>query len=409
MKRLLLLLLVIMMISGSAAAQRTTLTADEIERIARSVVHIASLKYGQIAATGSGTVVSADGVIFTNRHVVEGADDYLILIVQDINEPPVESYLASVVGVADEIDFAVLQIDRDLNGNPIDVSRMRIPDPVPLASNPLRLGDTISVFGYPGIGEGYLVLTNGSVSSVENGTLSGQRLPIWYQTDAEISPGNSGGTVVNQNGEYVGIPTAVRAEGTTGGRLGGITPLPAILAVLGVDAAEITGTTGNRTLETVPTPAPDNPQFLEGVGLDYTLDTNFGQTTLRAGFEPDPFVLPMDAGGDIDVTTLNLGSECIGYATAQPDFRIQWSGSSEALRFFFTSEIANGDAGLIINDPQGTWYCNDDWSNTYDPLIDIPNPLEGQYDIWVPTYTGETIPGTFYITEDTRLNPGNAG
>jgi S1-C subfamily serine protease len=405
MKRMLWLVIVIALLSvGGVTAQTGTLTPDQIERIARSVVEIGALKQGQVAGIGSGTIVSPDGLIFTNRHVVEGGDDFLILVLQDPSEPPVESFLASVIGVSDTIDFALLQIDRDLDGRQIDTAQLNLPT-IPLAASRARLGETISVFGYPGLSEGYLVYTTGAVSGVQNETVNGQRVPLWYNTDTEISPGNSGGTVVNQNGEYIGIPTAVRAENTTGGRLGAILSLPAILAELGMTAQEINAGQVDR-VEAPQTGVGGGGDVLTGVGLDYSLNPNYGIYDLRAGFEPDPFTLDVTAGGDIDTATLGLGDQCVGFATTQPDIRLNWSGNSQLLRIFFAADSANGDTALLINDPQGAWYCNDDSARgNLNPMVDLVSPLEGQYDIWIGSVADADVDGTLYITEQTNVAP----
>jgi hypothetical protein len=75
-------------------------------------------------------------------------------------------------------------------------------------------------------------MTNGSITTIENDTYNNQRIPFWYQTDAQISPGNSGGLVVNANGQMVGIPTSVRSEERTLGRLAAILGVSAIRTVV---------------------------------------------------------------------------------------------------------------------------------------------------------------------------------
>jgi len=399
MKRMLWFVSVmLLLVSSGVSAQTGTLTPEQIAQIAQSVVEIGALKNGQVAGIGSGTIVSPDGLIFTNRHVVEGADDFLILILQDPSEPPVERFLASVVGVSEQIDFALLQIDRDINGNALNTASLNLPT-IPLASERARLGEAISVFGYPGISEGYLVYTTGAISGIQNETVNGARVPLWYNTDAEISPGNSGGTVVNQRGEYIGIPTAVRSETTTGGRLGGILSLPAILAELNITAQEINA----GQLPEGAVPVGGGETVLTDQGLDYTLDPNFGVYDLRAGFEPDPFELDVIAGGDINTGSLNLGSECVGMATAQPDMRLNWSGNSTLLRFFFAAYNANDDTALLVNDPDGNWHCNDDSYDSLNPTVDLRSPLEGQYDIWIAS-GNDDVEGTLFITEQEEVD-----
>ena len=144
---------------------------------------------------------------------------------------PVPRYLARVVGFSMDVDFAVLQIDRDARGQPIAADRIDLPFLSSVAEDAQR-GHEIFVFGYPGIGDGYLAFTEGTVTTIRNGTMNDGRVPVWYQTDAQIAPGNSGGLAVNARGEMVGIPTTVRTEGRTGGRLGGILAVNAVRAAL---------------------------------------------------------------------------------------------------------------------------------------------------------------------------------
>ncbi len=106
-----------------AAAQATTaqprLTADDIERIAQTVVRITALRNGESIGTGSGTVFSSTGLIVTNRHVIENSDDWEIALLENINERPVPRYRASLGGYSEEVDFAVLRIDRSADGRPL--------------------------------------------------------------------------------------------------------------------------------------------------------------------------------------------------------------------------------------------------------------------------------------------------
>jgi len=75
-----------------------------------------------------------------------------------------------------------------------------------------------------------------------------------------------------------------------------------------------------------------------------------------------------------------------------------WSGSSNELRVFFRTGDSE-DTSLIINNPNGSWVCNDD-SESLDPMVIFEDPIEGQYDIWVGSYQrGESIVGELGITE----------
>jgi S1-C subfamily serine protease len=233
MKRIALFLLIpcLFLIAAPGFGQRETLPQEEINRIASTVVYIETEEDGRPFASGSGTLINANGLIYTNRHVIEDGDDFHIFLLDDMAELPVPSYYASLIYESEELDFAILQIDRDDRGREIDPEDLELPF-LATTTSQVGYGEPIYIFGYPDIGDGYLVLTQGTITTIENGELYGERLPIWYRTDAEMSSGNSGGLVVNTRGEFVGIPTWVRKAESTLGQLGGILPYPAIQAVL---------------------------------------------------------------------------------------------------------------------------------------------------------------------------------
>ncbi len=228
---LLCLLLAALLVPAVSLAQGAVLSEADIDRIAHAVVLIGAIEDDELVSSGSGTIVTSTGLIYTNYHVIEGADDLLIAVLDDINERPIPRYFARVVEEYPEVDFAVLQIDRRYSsGRTIDPEELELPYLEASGDVSVTRGERVYVFGYPGIGDGYLVLTEGAITTIQNGTVSGERIPVWYQTDAEISPGNSGGLVTNADGEFIGIPTAVRTEERTLGRLGGILPIGALLA-----------------------------------------------------------------------------------------------------------------------------------------------------------------------------------
>lgn len=280
MKKLILMGLFVIALSGSTLAQ-AGLSRQQIQEIAQSVVQIVALQRGRPLGTGSGTIIDATGLIFTNRHVVEDADDYAILMLEDLREPPVHRYYASLVGVADTLDFAALQIDRDENGRTIDTSALSLPF-IQNANEDVLHGDTVYIFGYPGIGGGYLVVTQGVITTVENGTINGRRLPIWYQTDAEISPGNSGGLAVNQAGEFIGIPTAVQSEERTLGRLGGILPVSAIFAAFEDTSSAAATPTAPAKTPSAPVTGGVSVDCGRGVGFNNGVEVTVLQ--MRSGF-----------------------------------------------------------------------------------------------------------------------------
>ncbi len=122
----------------------------------------------------------------------------------------------------------------------------------------------------------------------------------------------------------------------------------------------------------------------------------YGSFNLRAGFTPDPFTVNVTAGGGTNAATLGIGSGCVGnITTAQPDVRVNYQSGSLPLSFFVRS---NADTTLIINGPDGRWYCNDDFDGL-NPRVRFNRPASGQYDIWVGTFGSSTAPATLGVTE----------
>ena len=148
---------------------------------------------------GSGVVVSANGYVLTNNHVVEGADEIAVVI------PGREPVGARVVGTDPETDLAVLKVQAEklptiTFGNP---ERLQVGDVVLAIGNPFGVGQTV---------------TQGIVSATGRSRLGISTFENFIQTDAAINPGNSGGALVDINGNMVGINTAIfsQSEGSVG-------------------------------------------------------------------------------------------------------------------------------------------------------------------------------------------------
>lgn len=129
---------------------------------------------------------------------------------------------------------------------------------------------------------------------------------------------------------------------------------------------------------------------------DFNLPPTFGEVTLVTGFAPDPATAEIVAGGDIDAGAANLGEGCLGFIAAAPDYRVQYTAGALPLIF---QVVAEADTTLVINAPDGNWYCNDD-TDGLNPEVRFEAPLAGQYDIWIGTYgTAGTTPAVLNITE----------
>ena len=160
------------------------------------------------SSLGSGVIMSADGFVLTNNHVINGADE-IVVALRDGREAA-----ARVVGTDPESDLALLQIQ--LTDLPV----------IGLAEGPLRIGDVVLAIGNPfGVGQ---TVTLGIVSATGRNQLGLNTYEDYIQTDAAINPGNSGGALINAHGDLVGINTAIFSK--SGGSQGIGFAIPATIA-----------------------------------------------------------------------------------------------------------------------------------------------------------------------------------
>lgn len=131
---------------------------------------------------------------------------------------------------------------------------------------------------------------------------------------------------------------------------------------------------------------------------DFSLDPAYGVIDLVSGFTPDPHTVAIQAGGELNASA--LGGTCLGFVARAPDYRVNWTAGSGSLPLIF-SVTAESDTVLVINDAEGNWVCDDDGGNEgLNPAITFTNPVGGQYDIWVGTYSdGPLAPSTLSVSE----------
>jgi len=143
--------------------------------------------------SGSGVIISADGYIVTNNHVVDGADE-ITVILNDNRE-----FSAKIIGTDASTDLALIKVSgKDLPAIKIgDSQKLRIGEWVLAIGNPLNIGTTV---------------TAGIVSAKARSMMGGNSVQSFIQTDAAINKGNSGGALVNTNGELVGINSMLYSE-----------------------------------------------------------------------------------------------------------------------------------------------------------------------------------------------------
>lgn len=150
---------------------------------------------------GSGVIISKDGYIITNNHVIEGADKVLVSLPNNSKK----EYEAKIIGKDPRSDLAVIKI----NQNNLPYAKLG-------NSNDLMVGDIVFAIGNPfGVGES---ITQGIISALNKTEMGINDYENFIQTDASINPGNSGGALVDSRGALIGINTAILSR--TGGNHG---------------------------------------------------------------------------------------------------------------------------------------------------------------------------------------------
>ena len=146
------------------------------------------------AALGSGFIIDEKGIVITNNHVIQDAEDIVVRVGGD------KEYKATIIGADPLSDIAVLQIDSKEKFTPVqfgDSDKARIGDWVIAIGNPFGLGGTV---------------TSGIISA-RNRSIGLSRYEDYIQTDASINSGNSGGPLFDMNGDVIGINTAILGKG----------------------------------------------------------------------------------------------------------------------------------------------------------------------------------------------------
>lgn len=261
---------------------------------------------------GSGVIISPDGYIVTNNHVVAHATDIKVLLQDN------KTYKGKLVGADPQTDVAVIKIEaRNLPTAPIG------------DSSQIEVGDTVMAFGNP-FGLNFTV-TRGTVSALGRG--QGDRLNIeqngpltiqnFIQTDAAINPGNSGGPLVNVRGQVVGINTAILSNnsgmGSEGGFMGIGFAIPSNMVEHVMNDLIKTGKVSRGYLGVNITDLNDQMAKQFGVPADtrgaFVQDVTKGEPGEKAGLKAGDIILsfegkPVDSAGALTLltTSANPGS-----------------------------------------------------------------------------------------------------
>ena len=198
-----------------AKIEGTPIAADELPVNAVVQIIVRGTVEGEEQEwSGSGTIISSDGLILTNAHVAMGdrfypAEQLLIMLTVAEDALPEAAFYAEVMQADENLDIAVLRPSVDLQGIAVDRLALNLPFVSLGNSDELHLGDDILILGYPGIGGETITLTRGEVSGFTSETGYGNR--AFIKTSATIAGGNSGGLALDENNHLVGIPTEVGA------------------------------------------------------------------------------------------------------------------------------------------------------------------------------------------------------
>ena len=261
-------------------------------------------------AAGTGFVLSADGYIVTNNHVIAEGDEITVTFDDGREEP------AELVAGDSSRDLAVLKVDRT------DLMPLAVGD-----SDDLRLGDQLIAVGYaldlngePSVTAGILSAKNRSITE-ENGA----QLVNLLQTDTAINPGNSGGPLLNIGGEVIGINTAIAGQAQNIGFAIAITPVLDVIDSLRVGSVPDRALMGVTTQPTEDNRGAEILEFADGSGAatselevgdvitavddkDVTDPESLG--TAIAGYQPgDEVTVDFERDGRSDTVTIVLGTK----------------------------------------------------------------------------------------------------
>jgi serine protease Do len=263
----------------------------------------------RVNSLGSGFVIDAEGIIVTNNHVIEGADEI------EVNFPDGSSLTAEVVGTDPKTDLAVLRVEPDtpLTAVPFgDSEAMRIGDWVMAIGNPFGLGGSVSV----------------GIVSARGRNINAGPYDDFIQTDAAINRGNSGGPLFNMRGEVIGINTAIISP--TGGSIGIGFSVPSELAMNVIDQLREFGETRRGWLGVRIQPVTSD--IAESLGMDRARGALVAGV-IRGGPVDDGSIVPGDVvirfdgedviemrdlprivaespvGNEVDVTIIRNGEE----------------------------------------------------------------------------------------------------
>lgn len=219
----------------SPGDSRAAMSKDARRQVMLRTVFLLAAEFDQNGeltpvSRGSGTILTPDGAILTNHHVVyndaakKPFDVVIVGLTERFDEKPVFKCMTFPKNgvLKPELDLSLIKCETDMSGKPWRGASW--PVATVGSSEDLVPGDEIVVIGYPGVGGYTINYTTGKVSGFMSADGGAGR--FWIKTDAEIGSGNSGGTALDEDGNLVGVPSAVNTarEGAVG-KVGLVRPI----------------------------------------------------------------------------------------------------------------------------------------------------------------------------------------
>jgi serine protease Do len=312
---------------------------------------------------GSGVVISSDGYIITNNHVVENAEKIRVTFAGE------KEYPAEIVGTDPRTDVALIKIDAE------GLPAIQVAD-----SENLRVGDQVMAIGNPfGVGQ---TVTLGIVSALGRtiGLIDYEDL---IQTDASINPGNSGGALVNMQGELVGMNAAILSR--SGGSQGIGFAIPTAMAMRIVDSLKSDGRVTRAYLGVL-------PQDLDQTMADYygldrpqgvlVAQVNDDTPAQKAGLEDGDIILTVDGEKIRNASDLR-NTISLSDVGEKVELRIIRDGKEKKLQVKLDalpepgSPPRNGSGGDVDEDESLSGVTVREINNRTRAMMDLPEAIDG--------------------------------
>src|SRR3984957_19817822 len=196
--------------TATSTSKNELTTAQIASRVDPAIVDVTStLGYQQATAKGTGMVLTSNGEILTNNHVINGATS---ISVTDIGNG--KTYKATVVGYDESQDIAVLQLS---GASGLTTASTGNSSTVGVGDSVVALGNAGGVGGTPAVAPGSVTALNQAITATDEGSGSSEQLTGLIETNAGIQAGDSGGPLVNSHGQVIGIDTAASTNYQFGG------------------------------------------------------------------------------------------------------------------------------------------------------------------------------------------------